>query len=122
MPAEGTGTYEITGPIGHVPVLLTEAEAAGFVFAGWTGGEYEAGRKSGRQKIMDAYEGTERVGDKHPQDAWVLQHGAMVTVWEAARQCDNFQDFKEAMERLTLRLRWSKTRADFDAEERNTDE
>lgn len=109
---DGTATYEITGALGEVPVVLTEAEAAGFVFAGWTGGEHEANRKTGRQKIMDAYDSDTRVGDKHTQDAYVMQHSAWAQVYEAARACEDFDDFKDAMDKLTFRLRWTMTRGD----------
>jgi Zn-dependent M32 family carboxypeptidase len=107
-----TATYEVTGQVGGVPVVLTEDEAAGFVFAGWVGGEHEANRKTGRLKIQEAYDDTARVGDKHPQDRWYMQHAAWEQVWEAARACEDFREFKEAMEELTLCLRWTKTRGD----------
>lgn len=109
---DGTAAYEITGPLGGVPVVLTEAEAVGFVFAGWTGGEHEANRKTGRQKIMDAYDSNTRVGDKHAQDAYVMQQVAWAEVHEAARAFEDFDDFKDAMGKLTFRLRWTTTRGD----------
>jgi hypothetical protein len=107
-----TATYEVTGPVGGVPVVLTEDEAAGYVFAGWVGGEHEASRKTGRLKIQEAYDDTARVGDEHPQDRWYMQHAAWEQVWEAARACGDFREFKEAMGELTLCLRWTKTRGD----------
>jgi hypothetical protein len=105
-----TAAYEVTGPVGGVPVVLTEDEAAGYVFAGWVGGEHEANRKTGRLKIQEAYDDTARVGDKHPQDGWYEQHEAWERVWEAAKECEDFRDFKEAMDALTYRLRWTETR------------
>jgi hypothetical protein len=115
-----TATYEVTGPVGGVPVVLTADEAAGYVFAGWVGGEHEANRKTGRLKIQEAYDGTARVGDKHPQDRWDVQHEAWERVWEAARACEDFRDFKEKMDDQTYRLRWTETREDEERDETPT--
>lgn len=54
----------------------------------------------------------QELNDTHPQDKAMLQHGAWHQVWEAARACEDFRDFREAMDELTLRLRWTRTRAD----------